>query len=113
MINHKFIKKLQKYEAKRNICHIIQINFSHKNDYKMTRLSMTITREKLQKFDDTSPIIINITYLYTFIHLYLKNDQVIYYTSTGKFYENHDERTSKKEKTRKKKSFNICRFEKR
>lgn len=42
MINHKFIKKLQKYEAKRNICHIIQINFSHKNDYKMTRLSMTL-----------------------------------------------------------------------
>lgn len=44
-------------------------------------------------------------YIHT-LDLYLKNDQVIYYTSTGKFYENHDERTSKKEKTRKKKSFN-------
>lgn len=44
--NHKFIKKLQKYEAKKNICHIIQINFSHKNDYKMTRLSMTIIARK-------------------------------------------------------------------
>lgn len=44
-------------------------------------------------------------YIHT-LDLYLKNDQVIYYTSTGKFYENHDERRSKKEKTRKKKSFN-------